>query len=72
MYLGIGRTSLYRLATEGLIKSKLIKTHRGNVSGKRVFLRESLDAYLESLESGGLGKGKSEVDAEPRYPDAFQ
>jgi len=48
-YIGVGRTTLYELYNNGLIKSVLVKTRRGNVSGRRVFLRASLDAYLRSL-----------------------
>jgi hypothetical protein len=52
-YIGCGRSTLYILLTQGAVKSVVHKTHKGNVRGRRVFLRESLDSYLKSLEEEG-------------------
>jgi excisionase family DNA binding protein len=43
-YLGIGRSSVYNLLAEGLIKSVQIR-------GRRIVLRASLDDYLKKLSS---------------------
>ncbi len=51
-YLGCGRSTLYILLAQGRVKSVVHKTHKSNVRGRRVFLRDSLDTYLESLEGG--------------------
>lgn len=45
---GIGRSSLYELITDGIIKSACIRK-RGNVRGKRLISYDSLAAYVESF-----------------------
>ena len=54
-YIGIKRSMLYVLAGEGKIKSILVKSAKGNVSGRRVFLRASLDEFLASADAGSIG-----------------
>jgi hypothetical protein len=44
----IGRSSLYQLIAENKIKSASIKK-RGNMRGRRIIYRPSIDAYLASL-----------------------
>ena len=44
----LGRTTLYSLLKSGAIRGKVIKTRRENVSGKRMILGASLDAFLNA------------------------
>lgn len=49
---GIGRSSLYELLAQNLIKSASI-TKRGNIRGIRLVSADSLENYLESIATGG-------------------
>ena len=44
----LGRSTLYALLKGGNIRGKVVKTRRENVSGKRLILRDSLDAFLNA------------------------
>lgn len=50
---GIGRSTLYRLAAEGRIKTASLRD-RGNTRGKRLFHMDSIAALLESRASSSL------------------
>jgi hypothetical protein len=47
--LRLGRTTLFHLRRTGAIRSVLVKTRKGNVSGRRMYPVEALRAYVESL-----------------------
>lgn len=47
-FLGVSRTSLYRLADQGRIRRRVMKL-RGEVSGKACFCRKSLQLFLANL-----------------------
>lgn len=54
-YLGISRSSMYRLSAEcGTGQPLLSPVHV--LPGRRVFLRKDLDAYLESCRQGPARK----------------
>ena len=44
----LGRTTLYTLLKSGTIKGKVLKTRKDNISGKRLILGASLDAFLNA------------------------
>jgi hypothetical protein len=48
-YSGINRNRLYRLISEGVIKTACLKEHRGAKRGLRLIDRFSLDLFLEKL-----------------------
>ena len=47
--LGIRPTTLFHLRKLGVIKSVVIKSHRGNLKGRRLFSVESIKAYAQKL-----------------------
>lgn len=47
--LGIGRTTIFHLRREGRLRSVLVKTHKHNVSGRRMYRLSDLNAYVEAL-----------------------
>lgn len=49
--LQLGRTTLFHLRTSGAIKSVLVKTRKGNLSGRRMYPMESLRAYVADLQT---------------------
>lgn len=49
---GIGRSTLYRLAEAGRIKTVSLR-ERGCSRGKRLFSTDSISAFLESRATGG-------------------
>jgi hypothetical protein len=48
---GIGKSTLYRLAEEGKIKSSSLR-ERGKLRGKRLFSFDSIAAYIERMAGG--------------------
>jgi hypothetical protein len=48
-YSGINRSRLFRLISEGAIRTASLKEHRGAKRGLRLIDRFSLDLYLETL-----------------------
>lgn len=48
--LQLGRTTIFHLRSTGAIKSVLVKTRKGNVSGRRMYPMESLRAYVAALQ----------------------
>ena len=49
---GIGKSTLYRLAEEGRIKSSSLR-ERNKLRGKRLFNFDSIAAYIERMATGG-------------------
>jgi hypothetical protein len=47
--LGVGRTTIFHLRTTGEIRSVLIKSKKSNVSGRRMYVVESLKEYVKRL-----------------------
>lgn len=47
--LSLGRTTLFHLRRTGAIRSVLVKTRKGNVSGRRMYPVDALRDYVESL-----------------------
>ena len=45
-YTGFCRASLYNMVRNGQIKAFVIKTNRSNKSGKRRFIKSSIDDFL--------------------------
>ncbi|MES2659171.1 MAG: helix-turn-helix domain-containing protein [Verrucomicrobiota bacterium] len=52
---GICKSTLYRLADEGKIRTSSLK-ERGMLRGKRLFSCSSVNAYIEKMASGGEGE----------------
>jgi hypothetical protein len=50
---GLGRSVLYRLVSEGKIRSSSLR-ERGKIRGKRLFSFPSIEAFIESRASGGV------------------
>jgi len=51
---GLGKTTLYRLHSEGKIRSVSLRD-RGRLRGKRLFSVDGIADYLESRATGGEG-----------------
>lgn len=49
---GLCRSSLYRLAEEGKIRSSSLR-ERGKLRGKRLFSCDSIASYIEGMAKGG-------------------
>jgi hypothetical protein len=49
---GIGKTTTYRLAEEGKIRTSSLR-ERGMKRGKRLFSFDSIAAYIERMATGG-------------------
>lgn len=47
--LRLGRTTLFHLRRTGAVRSVLVKTRKGNISGRRMYPVDALRAYVESL-----------------------
>lgn len=52
---GIGKSTLYRLESEGKIRSSSLR-ERGKARGKKLFSCDSVAAYIEKMASGGEGE----------------
>ena len=61
--LRLGRTTLFHLRRSGQIKSVLVKTHRGNISGRRMYPLESLRAYVADLQAQDQHTGEADLDS---------
>jgi len=51
-HFGISKSTLYRLAEEGKIRTSSLK-ERGKLRGKRLFSLDSIAAFIESRATGG-------------------
>ena len=51
---GIGKTTAYRLADEGKIRTSSLR-ERGKLRGKRLFSFDSVAAYIERMATRGEG-----------------
>ncbi len=49
---GIGKSTLYRLESEGKIRSSSLR-ERGKLRGKKLFSCDSVAAFIEKMASGG-------------------
>ncbi len=54
---GIGKTTAYRLAAEGKIRTSSLR-ERGMKRGKRLFGMDSISAYIERMADGGKGEAE--------------
>jgi hypothetical protein len=52
---GLGKSTLYRLAEEGKIRTSSLK-ERGKQRGKRLFSVDSVSAFIEGRATGGTAK----------------
>lgn len=59
----LGRTTLYSLLRSGRIKSRLLKSNKYAMSGKRLIYLPSLFELIENSDSGNL-KPSSEIEPE--------
>jgi len=50
-YFGICKSTLYRLADEGKVRSSSLR-ERGKLRGKRLFSMDAIAAYIESMVIG--------------------
>lgn len=52
-YFGICKSTLYRLADEGKVRSSSLR-ERGKLRGKRLFSMDGIAAYIEIRATGGV------------------
>lgn len=52
---GLGKSTLYRLADEGKIRTSSLR-ERGKLRGKRLFSLDSIAAFIEGRATGGTAE----------------